>query len=352
MNRISLFFILILSCSAQEQKKNKNGKNEPARQAVCFVYHRFGDARYPATNTKVSDFESHLIYLTSQHYTVLSFSQAIDYLRSDGQSKKVAVITIDDGYKSFFKNGLPLLKKYNLPATLFINTKTVGGGDYMTWSDLEVAMKNKIEIGNHTHTHNYFLNEPVSTRYETFKDEIELSQSIILKHLHVTAEVFSYPYGEFDTKMKSIVKEAGFKAAAAQNSGVIHSLGDLYQCPRFPMSESYSSKNKFIDKALMNALSIKKEGPDNFILPKSKRPSLTLTFARQDLKLEQMQCFVQGGTCTLKIQEKTDETVTVTLQADKKIASRRRTLYTLTIPDAKGNWYWHSHLWINEKIVQ
>ncbi len=42
--------------------------------------------------------------------------------------KKVAVITIDDGYTSFYRNGLPLLKKYQMPASLFINTKTVGGG--------------------------------------------------------------------------------------------------------------------------------------------------------------------------------------------------------------------------------
>src|SRR5690606_41544140 len=40
-----------------------------------------------------------------------------------------------------------------------------------------------------------------------------------------------------------------------------------------------------------------------------------------------------------------DTTVTVTIQATKAITGRRRTLYTVTVPDSKGTWYWHSHLW-------
>jgi peptidoglycan/xylan/chitin deacetylase (PgdA/CDA1 family) len=51
-------------------------------------------------------------------------------------------------------------KKYDIPATLFINTKTVGGGDYMTWGELKDVVKHDIEIGNHTHSHAYFLNLP------------------------------------------------------------------------------------------------------------------------------------------------------------------------------------------------
>ena len=70
---------------------------------------------------------------------MITFSQAIAYLKSDEPVQKTAVITIDDAYKSFLKNGLPLLKKYNFPSTLFINTETVGGGVYMDWAQLQSA---------------------------------------------------------------------------------------------------------------------------------------------------------------------------------------------------------------------
>jgi hypothetical protein len=82
------------------------------KEVVCFIYHRFGDSRYPSTNTSQKDFESHLTYLKKNNFQMLTFSAAIDYLRSDAPVRKTAVITIDDGYKSFFRNGFPLLKKF------------------------------------------------------------------------------------------------------------------------------------------------------------------------------------------------------------------------------------------------
>lgn len=319
------------------------------KEIVCFVYHRVGDARYPTTNTSIKDFESHLSYLAKNKYTVLNFSEAIAYLKSDKLLEKVAVITIDDGYKSFYKNGFPLLKKYKFPATLFINTESVGGGDMMDWQQIKDASENKIEIGNHTHSHAYFLNL-TTTRYQVFHDEIELSQSIIKKNLNMTPVVFTYPYGEFDIHMKAIVKEMGFQAAAAQNSGVVFAGGDLFMCPRFPMSEAYSSPEKFKEKISMKALHVLKANPESFLLGDNKKPMLTLTFEADNLRIDQLQCFIQGGECKLNVVEKNDKQVTITVQALKPLTGRRRTLYTVTVPDKEGSWHWYSHLWVNTGV--
>jgi peptidoglycan/xylan/chitin deacetylase (PgdA/CDA1 family) len=347
---LSPYFLLLLSCLSRSSSTENNSASLPRedKEVVCFIYHRFGDRRYPTTNTPVTDFEAHLAYLKKNNFRMLTFSEAINYIQSDEPARKTAVLTIDDGYKSFYENGLPLLKKYNVPATLFINTKTVGGSDFMDWPAIADAMKNNIEIGNHTHSHDFFLNKNEASRYDAFEEEIELSQSIIFENLHTTPVVFSYPYGEFDNKMKKIVKEAGFKAAAAQNSGVLYTSADLFQCPRFPMSESYSAKEKFAEKAAMKPLKILSRSPDHFTLPPDKKPLLTLTFDGTDLRLDQLQCFVQGGECALKIIDK--QKVTITVQATQPITKRRRTLYTVTVPDKEGVWHWYSHLWINEKV--
>jgi peptidoglycan/xylan/chitin deacetylase (PgdA/CDA1 family) len=343
---ISLVLILVLSCSGKPDSHDAvEAAGDNNKEVVCFIYHRFNDSRYPSTNTTVKDFEAHLAYLKKNDFQILTFSEAIKYLQSDKPDRKTAVITIDDAYKTFYEHGLPLLKKYNMPATLFINTKTVSGGDYMTWTQLQEAMKNRVEIGNHTHSHDFFLNQPVATRYKTFKDEIELSQSIIEEKLDVKPVVFSYPYGEFDLKMKDIVKQAGFIAAAAQNSGVMYSGGDLFECPRFPMSESYAAKAKFIEKASMKALRVEGRSPEDYIMTKGNQPLLTLTFNGEGLRLNQLQCFVQGGECELKVVDK--QKVMITVQAAKPITKKRRTLYTITVPDKQGVWYWYSHLWIN-----
>lgn len=347
-----LTLILIVSCSGKPREKEggPGGSMSEGREVVCFIYHRIGDSRYPSTNTSIKDFEQHLEYLSRNGFQVLTFSDAIDYLKSDMPARKTAVITIDDGYKSFFRNGFPLLKKYGFPATLFINTKTVGGGDYMNWTELGEVTKSELEIGNHTHSHDFFLNQSAAVRYKNFKEEIELSQSMIVKHLSITPEVFSYPYGEFDNEMKNIVKKAGFIAAAAQNSGVIYAGGDLFECPRFPMSEAYSSREKFAEKASTHALKIISRSPNDYMLPENGRPLLTLTIDNTDLQVKQLQCFVQGGECELRLIEKSDDKVMVTLQAAKPVSGRRRTLYTVTVPDSKGEWHWYSHLWINSKM--
>lgn len=350
MKNYFLFLVIILSCAGKPQSAPEETSpvfEDNGKEIVCFVYHRFGDSRYPTTNITISDFEAHLNWLKKNNYRMLTYSEAIAYLKSDEPIRKTAVITIDDAYKSFYKNGFPLLKKFDFPATLFINTETVGGGDYMDWASLKETLKSNVEIGNHTHTHNYFLNENAATRYKTFEDEIKLSQTIIEKNLNVTPVAFSYPYGEFDTEMKTIARKIGFEAAAAQNSGVMYSGADLFMTPRFPMSESYSAINKFIEKASSRAIKILKVSPESFIMTPDKKPLLTLTIDNTDLHLNRLQCFIQGSECDLKIIETKDNKTTLTLQATKQLTARRRTLYTITIPDKKGKWHWYSHLWIN-----
>jgi peptidoglycan/xylan/chitin deacetylase (PgdA/CDA1 family) len=344
-----LTYLFLTSAGDSERVTAVQLTPDNSTEIVCFIYHRVGDHRYPSTNTSPKDFEAHLAYLSKNNFTVLNFSDALKYLQSGESGKKVAVITVDDAFTSFFKNGLPLLKKYNFPATLFINTKTVGGGDYMSWDDLRVAMKAGVEIGNHTHSHDFFMNLPEAKRYQVFRDEIELSQQIISKNLDIEPGIFSYPYGEFDPRMKDIVKSFGFKAAAAQKSGVWYNGMDVFQMPRFPMSESYSAIDKFKEKANMRALRVSSVSPESFVKPQSDQPPLTISFDPDGLRLDQMQCFIQGSPCDLKIVDRGKATVTI--RPTQSIAKKRRTIYTVTVPDKKGKWHWYSHLWINASVA-
>lgn len=350
----AIFYLLIIflnGCSSKAEGNEQQKVISPDKEVVSFVYHRFGDGRYPSTNVSLSDFEAHLKYLKNNNYQVLPFSDAIDYLQSDSKSQKTAVITIDDGYESFYKNGLPLLQKYNFPATLFINTETIGGADYMDWEAIKNTQKQGIEIGNHTHSHAYFLNISEDKRYEIFQNEITKTQQLIKKNTGKLPTAFAYPYGELDEKMREIVANAGFKAAAAQNSGIIYSGTDLMQCPRFPMSEPYAALDKFKSKAKMKALPVIEKSPVSFILPDgATQPKLTVKIDSQELSIKQLQCFIQGAECKLESISEADGIKEITLSPTTAISQRRRTLYTLTVPDKEGNWYWFSHLWINPAV--
>ena len=69
-------------------------------------------------------------------------------------------MTIDDGLLSFYKNAWPILKERKIPFILFVNTREVGSFNYMNWDQIrELNESNFVEIGNHSHSHEYLVEE-------------------------------------------------------------------------------------------------------------------------------------------------------------------------------------------------
>jgi peptidoglycan/xylan/chitin deacetylase (PgdA/CDA1 family) len=334
-------FVLFLSITS--------GLFAQRNEVISLVYHRFGDNRYPSTNISLTTFEDHLKYLKSAGFKSVTFSEGLQIIASDAVKGKTVAITVDDGYQSFFEDGLPLLKKYGFTATLFVNTSTIGGNDYMSWDQIKKAQSQGIEIGNHSDTHPYFLDVSERTSASFFKQEVETAQTQMTLELGKAPLVFAYPYGEVNEEMKPILKELGFIGAAAQNSGVIHSESDLFQCPRFPMSESFGTLTQFKEKVEMKGLEvIKAEVVSTGYNGSIDKPRINLEFKEEGLFIESMQCFVQGSQCSKSVQIYKDGLVKMAIRPKTSLTSRR-TLFTITIPDNDGNWHWYSYLWVIPK---
>ncbi|WP_305982806.1 polysaccharide deacetylase family protein [Roseivirga thermotolerans] len=314
----------------------------------AFVYHRFGDDRFPSTNVSLDKFEAHLKFLKDGGYEVLTFSEAIDRLKRPKKGQKAVVLTIDDGYSSFYEKGLPLLQKYGFKATLFVNTETVGGKDYMNWSELKKVQEAGIEIGNHSHSHAYFLNKTDAF----FEEDLQTSEDAFIEHLGTKPTIYAYPYGEWNAFMANTLKKRGYKGAAAQNSGVMHSQQSQFYLPRFPMSEFYANLNEFKQKANMHALLVSRQEVNTNGFSGSKSlPRIELEFTENKLKLEQLQCFVQGAECRKSIQVVKEGLVKLSIRPDRDL-KRRRTLFTITVPDSEGRWHWFSYLWVIPQIAE
>ncbi len=326
--------------------REDTGNNAP-KDIVCLIYHRFGDPRYPSTNTSANLFKLQLQYLKDHNFNVITFSKAVDAVFNGGSLPgKTVVITIDDGFSSFKENALPLLDKFGYKATLFVNTSTVGAGDYMSWEDLAGLLKDGFEIGNHSDSHDYFLNRK-DNPVDYFKTDVQLSKKLLHEKLGIDPDIFAYPYGEFDKQLIDAVKSMGFVAAAAQNSGVLCESSDPYAIPRFPMNNDYGAMTMFIEKVNMKALRVSDTDIANTLYSKNP-PTLSLSINMDQLDIKHIQGFTQGGLAELNFSG--DPVVKVKLSCSKKLTARR-VIYTITVPGLKdGQWYWYSHIWINPNI--
>lgn len=83
------------------------------------------DPRVVTGHTSVSEVEC-AIKTLSKHYEFISIGDAVEQIKSGQVKKESVVLTFDDGFRDNFVNLLPVLKKYNVPATFYINASVIG----------------------------------------------------------------------------------------------------------------------------------------------------------------------------------------------------------------------------------
>ena len=156
------------------------------------MYHRFSREKNPY---KISsgEFAAHLEYL-SKHNRVLSLSETIDYLKNEKPlPPNAAVITIDDGYADAYEVAFPILKKFEMPATLYAVTDFLDGKCWL-WTDLMrcVLLNTKVE-----NLSIEFDDEKIEAKLTGETNKLEIAA-------RVNSKLKSLPDEEKDTKIKEI----------------------------------------------------------------------------------------------------------------------------------------------------
>lgn len=99
------------------------------------MYHRFGTE---SSGGKVTAevFEQQLQIL-ARHFNVVSMDQVAAALSGGPQLPRNAIaITVDDGYRDFYEIAYPLLKRYNMPATLYAVVDFIEGALWLWWDKI------------------------------------------------------------------------------------------------------------------------------------------------------------------------------------------------------------------------
>ncbi|HKP03698.1 MAG TPA: polysaccharide deacetylase family protein [Chthoniobacterales bacterium] len=197
-------------------------------QVVIFGYHRFvNSVRRPDTEITPALFEQQMQELKNKGIAVIPMQDFLAWRRGEKAiPAKSAIITFDDGWKSQYEVGWPILKKFNFPVTLFIYTEGIrpghfSGGESMTWEMLAEMRDAGVDIQGHTATHSD-LRKPYDKvakkklnpeEYEQWlNQEIAGSKQMIEQKLGVKVNCFAVPYGFHNDHIRDVAMKAGYEA--------------------------------------------------------------------------------------------------------------------------------------------
>ena len=303
---------------------------------ISLMYHRFEENKYPSTNIKMEDFLNHLKIIEENNISLINPLNFENELKKNKTQRKI-LLTIDDGFLSFYENAWPILKEKKIPFILFVSTREVGAYNYMTWDQIrEISKENFVEIGNHSHTHEYLVEESS----KLIKDDIKKSISIFKKELGKNSDFFSYPFGEYSLEFKEIIKSLNFKYAFGQHSGVIDETKDFYELPRYPINEKYGEIKRF--KSLTKTLPFKYKNitPDEkYLLQNKNPPKVKIEFYDGIKNLKSLSCYSNEGNKWRQSDIKFSNDNTLLVNINEKFEGERGRI-NCSLRDQSGYWRW------------
>ena len=97
------------------------------RNIPIIFYHEIGNEALSDFSVRVNNFDKQIQWL-SRHYNIVPIDKVVKHIKGEIKLPgKVAAVSFDGGYVGNFKYAYPILKKYNVPATIYIVTNSVDG---------------------------------------------------------------------------------------------------------------------------------------------------------------------------------------------------------------------------------
>ncbi|MDP6786420.1 MAG: polysaccharide deacetylase family protein [Rhodospirillales bacterium] len=306
-----------------------------AESAVVFMYHRFAEPAYPATNISVAQFEAHLDELGSGGYTVLAVPDILDSLgRGAELPDRTVGLTVDDAFLSVYTEAWPRLRKAGYPFTVFVATNAVDAGyaGQMTWDQIREMAAAGVTIGAHTASH---LHMPLNDRTRN-AETLKVSNARFAAELGRQPTIFAYPYGEASLEIQGLVRDAGYVAAFGQHSGVLNRWDDFYYLPRFSLSEKYGDLDRFRRVANALPLPVSDITPADPLVTDDNPPAIGFSVMAGVTGLGRLACYASHEG-KARMERLGDSRVEIRLRTPLPVGRSR---LNCTLPTSGGRWRW------------
>ncbi len=304
-----------------------------------FMYHRFGEEKYPSTNVSEEQFLSHIDFVLNNEIKVIKLEELVETLdKNDEFYEKAIAFSVDDAFSSFYQFAWPVFRENNIPVTLFISTDIIDKNTkgYMTWEEVKNFIDEGGSVGQHTSSH---LHMPLNSISE-IKEDILKSHKSWIKNIGFIPELFAYPYGETSIDVINILREFNISHAFGQHSGVVSNFDNRYYLPRFSLNERFGEKSRFEFAVNSYSLDIENFLPVDMFITDNKKPIIEFSILN-NLKGNSIDCFSNPGG-ELGKQELiniTTDRVQIRLK-EEYLTGRARLNCTTRVND---KWYWFGY---------
>lgn len=249
------------------------------------MYHSICDERettlpYYRVNTSPMRFAEHMKWLHDNGYEVIGLSAAVALISgqpsetatgkqqphpknlqgvlpsdrpmaesADPTCRKYVVLTFDDGYRDFYTEAFPVLKRYGYTSTVFLPTAFIDGGNrgllgkqHLSWKQVQQLHAEGVAFGSHTVNHPQLSH----LKLDEVDDELRRSKEIIEAHMcqstgaRVKLDSFCYPFKfpdhdrGFVRSLRSRLEDAGYGCCATTRVGTMAEGEDSFFLKRIP----------------------------------------------------------------------------------------------------------------------
>lgn len=178
------------------------------------MYHSISDTAQDSLAVSPERFASEMKYLHDRRFEVITLQNACRRLETGRNLRRTIVLTFDDGYRDFLATAVPILVRYQFPATLFA---VVGQGQsglpfgpepLLSEREVRKVCSLGFEIGSHTLTHA----ELTKLEPEALSRELSRSHEA-LAELAGEFLPLAYPGGKFSDEVCLAADRAGYSCA-------------------------------------------------------------------------------------------------------------------------------------------
>lgn len=177
-----------------------------------------------------------LKYIKDQGYITLTISELKNYILSNSPiPEKSIVITFDDGYMDNYTKAFPILKDFDMVATIFCIASNLDGSYYLSENAIKEMSNYGIDIQSHTVTHPQ-LNK---LTYNQQLTELEESKKALEYITGKKIDSIAYPFGDFNEETIRAAKNAGYTLGFTTNRGLSNRSDNPLKLDRIYISSKY-----------------------------------------------------------------------------------------------------------------